>query len=716
MTAYQHPAQENMKFSNLVEVARFWAAEQGRETAYTFLSDGTNHERHLTYRELDRKARAIAAFLQDAEMTGERALLFFPPGLDFICAFFACLYAGVVAVPTYPPVNRQVMSLVEPIVKDARPKAILTTADIASKLKALLSIQSIGEKSLFRFIGKGIEKYFPIFKQLGGGQNRVIATDRIDTDLDQMWRSPDLKSASLAFLQYTSGSTSQPKGVMVSHGNILHNQNLIQEYFRHSKGVVVVGWLPQYHDMGLIGNIMQPFYMGGYSVVFSPFEFLKKPLNWLAAISKYRANTSGAPNFAYELCVRKVRAADKEKLDLSSWQVAYNGAEPIRHATLENFVSYFAECGFKKSALLPCYGLAEGTLIVAGGKLQESPVYLTCDKEKLKQDRIQTVKAEDPAATVLVGSGTAFDRQKIRVVEPEEGIQLGDNEIGEIWVSGSSIAHGYWNNPDSTRETFHARIRNSDEGPFLRTGDLGFLRDGNLFITGRIKDLIIIRGQNYIPSDVEYSVENSHANLRKGCSAAFSLESDGEERLAVVCEIRKKADKAEYKNIVTDIRRDISEGHGINAFRIVLIKPRTIPKTTSGKIRRKLCKLSLLNNKLEIVYQWEEERSEAPVARSLSSGGRGGVEAQRNGPWIREEVYGWLLERINQTSSNAITLENLTDKSLADTGLDSIDQVELVTDFEQKFECRVDLDEIIQITSLSEFSQFLYHAASTPAP
>jgi len=715
MTEYQHPAEKNMPFSNLVEVARYRAAEQEQKTAYTFLSDGANQERNLTYGELDRRARAIAAFLQDAGMSGERALLFYPPGLDFICAFFGCLYAGVVAVPTYPPINRQMMAQVEPIVKDAGPKAVLTTADIASKLKTVLSIQSIGQKSLFRFIGRGIDKYFPIFKQLGGQKNSVIATDRIDTDLDQMWQSPDLDSASLAFLQYTSGSTSQPKGVMVSHSNIMHNQNLIQNYFRQPKGVVFVSWLPQYHDMGLIGNILHPFYMGGYSVVFSPFEFLKKPLKWLAAISKYQAHTSGAPNFAYELCVRKVSSEDKKNLDLSSWQVAYNGAEPIRPATLDNFASYFAECGLEKSALFPCYGLAEGTLIVAGGKLQESPVYLTCDKEALKEDRVQTVDPAHPAATVLVGSGAALDGQKVRVVEPEKCLQLGDDQIGEIWVSGPSVAHGYWNNPDSTRQTFQARIQNSDGDRFLRTGDLGFLRDGNLFITGRIKDLIIIRGQNYIPSDIEYTAESSHANIRKGCTAAFSLQSDGEEQLAVVCEIRTRVNKAELKDLVAVVLRDITDTHGINAARIILIKARTIPKTTSGKIRRKMCKMALLNNKLAVVYQWQDKKGAEVVGGPAPQPTKGGVETNQGGSRTSEEVYGWLLERINTSSADAITMENLKEKSLADTGLDSVDQVELVTDFEERFDCVVDIDELMQTTSLAEFSLALYQAACPPS-
>jgi acyl-CoA synthetase (AMP-forming)/AMP-acid ligase II/acyl carrier protein len=710
MAEYQHPAEDNMKFATLVDVARYRAAKQAQKTAYTFLADGANRERHLTYAGLDRRARAIAAFLQDAAMSGERALLFYAPGLDFICTFFGCLYAGVVAVPTYPPVNRQMMAQVEPIIKDAGPQAILTTADIAAKLKTLLSLQSIGKKSLLRFIGKGLEKYFPIFKQLGGENSRVIATDRIDTDLDQMWQRPELDSNSLAFLQYTSGSTSLPKGVMVSHGNIMHNQNLIQQYFQQPKGVAFVSWLPQYHDMGLIGNILHPFYMGGHSVVFSPFEFLKKPLRWLEAISKYRAHTSGAPNFAYELCVRKVSTEDKQKLDLSSWQVAYNGAEPIRHATLESFAAYFAECGLAKSALYPCYGLAEGTLIVAGGKLQAAPVYLACDKEGLKEDRIQPVDPGDPAATVLVGSGTAFDGQKVRVVAPEERIELGDNEIGEIWVSGPSIAQGYWNNPDSTRQTFQARIRSADGDRFLRTGDLGFLRDGNLFITGRVKDLIIIHGQNYIPSDIEYTVEGSHANLRRGCSAAFAVQAAGEEKLAAVCEIRKKVKLAELKKIAAGIRRAITDSHGINAARIVLIKARTIPKTTSGKIRRKMCKMALLNHKLDVVYQWVDEKGAEPAASAPAHR----VAKQPGESRTKETVYRWLLERINTTSSDTITLESLATKSLADTGLDSIEQVELVTDFEEKFNCTVNIDALMQIRSLEAFSRSLYQAVCPP--
>jgi len=702
-----------MFFSNLVELARYRAAKQDQKTAYMFLVDDLRQERHLTYCKLDQKSKAIAAFLQDVGLSGQRAILLYPPGLDFICAFFGCLYSGVIAVPIYPPLGQQMMSMVEPILKDAEPRAILTTVDITSKLQKVKPIHSIGEKSLFKFIGKGMDKFFPLLKLLTSKDARLIATDGIDEDFAQMWQEPDIGSESLAFLQYTSGSTAQPKGVMVTHGNILHNQELIHNYFEHPEGIVGVGWLPQYHDMGLIGNILQPLYLGGQSILFSPFDFLKKPLNWLTAISKYRAHSSGAPNFGYELCVRKVSGEDKKKLDLSSWRVAYNGAEPIRSSTLDNFASYFKDCGFQKSAFLPCYGLAEGTLIVTGGKQRELPVYLACDKAKLKENRIYPAETENPISTILVSSGSAFNQQKIKIVEPEECIQLDDNEIGEIWVSGSSVAHGYWNNPEDTRKTFHAKIQNSDEGLFLRTGDLGFLRDGNLFVTGRLKDLIIIRGQNYFPNDIEYIAEKSHTNLRRGCSAAFSMEQDGDEKLVVICEIRKKVKKDEYKNIVTGIHRDISENFGINTFQIVLIKAKTIPKTSSGKIRRKMCKMFLLNNKLDIIYQWYDKKSKkAPREQNLSVK-KDIDETEQNKPWSKEAVYGWLIEELNKTSEVTITLSNLQEKTIADTSLDSLVLMGLITDFEKKFSCHVPLEEILEITSLSEVCEFLYNAACT---
>ena len=713
MKKYSHPIEKELTISNFVELARYRATHRDHNVAYTFLVDGILQEKNLSYRDLDRHARAIAAFLQDAGISGERALLVYPPGLDFICAFFGCLYAGVVAVPIYPPINRKMMSSVEPIIKDAATAAILTTTSIYAKLKMIKPLQSVSKKPFFKLLGKSIDKFVPQYKLFNSKNMHLISTDSIDLDFAEMWRQPAIGAETLAFLQYTSGSTSLPKGVMISHGNILHNQILIQDYFKLPKEFVVVSWLPQYHDMGLIGNIMQPFFLGGRCILISPFEFLRKPLTWLTAISKYKAHTSGAPNFGYELCVRKIGVEDRQRLDLASWQVAYCGAEPIRPETLDRFAEFFSDCGFQKTAFLPCYGLAEGTLIVTGAKRRQFPTYLSCDKNELKKDRIKPVDPDTPIGTTLVSSGSALDRQKVWVVEPEKHVQLSDNEIGEVWVSGLSVAQGYWSNPNDTRETFQAKLRDSNEGPFLRTGDLGFLRNGELFITGRIKDLIIIRGQNYYPNDLEYTAENSHSSLRKGCTAAISVEYSGEEKLAIVCEILQKVKKRELEDIVVAIDKAILENHGITTSRIVLIKAKTIPKTTSGKIRRKMCKLSLLNGKLDEVYQWYPAEGKEEPVESMNYVREDIATEEKAGREQNEEMYSWFLEIINKTSYDEITMENLPDKSLSDTGLDSIDLIDLLTIFEEKFDCKVnvDVDDFLQMNSLSEMFDSLASGA-----
>ena len=340
--------------------------------------------------------------------------------------------------------------------------------------------------------------------------------------------------------------------------------------------------------------------------MFSPFEFLKQPVNWLRTISDYRAYTSGAPNFAYDMCVSKVTAAEMQTLDLTSWRVAYSGAEPIRSSTLENFAAYFSTCGFQKSAFLPCYGLAEGTLIVTGGKRSQLPAFLACDKEMLKTNRVRCSGSINSDTSVLVGVGTALEQQDVKIVDSKKRVALGENEIGEIWVSGPSVAAGYWNNPEATQKYFQAKLKDDPDGSFLRTGDLGFLRDGELFVTGRLKDLIIIRGQNIYPSDIEFTVENSHSNLRKGCSAAFAWTQNREEKVVIVCEVKKEAQNSDWETIVERLRRDIFVSHGINVARVALIKAKTIPKTTSGKIQRKMCKWSWENRKLRTVYEWAD--------------------------------------------------------------------------------------------------------------
>ncbi|HKH43577.1 MAG TPA: fatty acyl-AMP ligase, partial [Thermoanaerobaculia bacterium] len=446
---------------NFVEVVRTRAADTPQAVAYTFLADGDVEAARLTYAELDRQARGIAAALQEAGAAGERVLLLFPSGLEFIAAFFGCLYAGAVAVPAYPPRSARGLPRLRAILGDARPWVILTTAEIAGRARGLLG---------------GIADLAPL---------AWLTTEGLDARADD-WREPAIDGDTLAFLQYTSGSTATPKGVMVSHGNLLHNEEMIRRAFAQSEESVVVGWLPLYHDMGLIGNVLQPLYLGARCVLMTPVAFLQQPLRWLAAISRYRGTTSGGPNFAYELCVRKIGEEQKAGLDLSSWRLAFNGAEPVRAETLERFAAAFASCGFRREAFYPCYGLAEATLFAAGGEAGVAPEVREVLPAPLEQGRVE----EKPGGRALVGCGRAWMDQRVEVVAPESGVPVEAGRVGEIWIAGPSVARGYWGNPEATESDFRALLAGEPAaGPFLRTGDLGFQLGGELFVTGRLKDL-----------------------------------------------------------------------------------------------------------------------------------------------------------------------------------------------------------------------------------
>src|SRR5678816_1446873 len=385
------------------------AVQSPTQIAYTFLGSEGEEQASLTYKELDRQARVIAAYLRMLNVAGKRVLLLYPPGLDYIAAFFGCLYAGAVAVPAYPPRPNQSMHRLQSIIADARPSIALTVATILARADAMF------EQS-------------PELKQL-----RLLATDRIGDDLSGLWREPTgVNSDTLAFLQYTSGSTSKPRGVMVSHGNLLHNQRLIQESFRQTEESVVVGWLPLYHDMGLIGDVLQPLFVGARCVLMSPFTFLQGPFRWLEAISRYRATTTGGPNFAYDLCVRKINDEQRASLDLSSWTVAFNGAEPVRARTLESFASAFESCGFRREAFHPCYGLAESTLLVSTGRVHGESIGRSFDAESLRENRAVEQSDRDERAATLVGCG-APSEGKILIIDSSTLDPCADGVVGEIW-------------------------------------------------------------------------------------------------------------------------------------------------------------------------------------------------------------------------------------------------------------------------------------------
>ncbi|MGK7876650.1 MAG: SDR family NAD(P)-dependent oxidoreductase [Xenococcaceae cyanobacterium] len=570
----------------LIELLAKRAVVQPGSLAYIFLSDGETETDRLTYSELDKQARAIACSLQKQTRRGERALLLYPPGLEFIAAFFGCLYAGVVAVPTYPPRKNQKMTRWKAMASDAGATVTLTTASQLSKIES-------------RFAEN------PELARL-----RVIATDKIPSHLGSDWEEVEVSPSILAFLQYTSGSTGKPKGVMVSHGNLLHNSEYIKQAFELTPDSVSVSWLPSFHDMGLIDGVIQPLYTGFLGVLMSPVAFLQKPIRWLQAISRYKATHCGGPNFGYELCVNKIATEERVSLDLSSWCSAYNGAEPVRRETLERFGSYFADSGFQPKFFYPCYGMAEATLMVSGGLVKDEPVFCRVVSEALAKNRIVATSENTKNVRHLVSCGLSWLDAKIVIVNPEHKRQCAPDEVGEIWVSGSSVAKGYWLKPEQTEETFKAYLADTGSGPFLRTGDLGFIKDGELFVTGRLKDLIIIRGGNYYPQDIELTVEQSHPSLRASCSAAFSIDVDDSERLVVVAEVERHAIKGlDIEAVARSIRKAISLQHELQVYAIALLRTASIPKTSSGKIQRHACRLGFLENTLNIVGSWQLENN-----------------------------------------------------------------------------------------------------------
>jgi acyl-CoA synthetase (AMP-forming)/AMP-acid ligase II len=564
-----------LKSSTLVDLLHYRATHQPNQIAYTFLTDGEIEEASITYQELEQQARLIAAYLHFLGISGERVLLLYQPGIEFIAAFLGCLYAGVGAVPIYPPRRNQRMTRLQAIAADAQATVALTTMSVLANIK-----KSFAEE--------------PELATL-----QCIATDNITSNYAENWQAPTLSESTLAFLQYTSGSTSTPKGVMVSHGNLLHNQHMIQTAFGHTEKTVVLGWLPFHHDMGLIGNVLQPLYLGRPCILMSPMAFMQKPIRWLQAISHYRATTSGGPNFAYDLCVRKITPEQRETLDLSSWEVAFNGAEPIRAETLQQFSATFASCGFRPQAFYPCYGMAETTLIVSGGLKGDLPIFYTVREEALEQNRIVAAAAGEVRSKTLVGCGKTLLNQQVAIVNLETFNRCAANEVGEIWVSGPSITQGYWNRSEQTVETFQAYLSDTKEGPFLRTGDLGFLQDGELFITGRLKDIMIIRGRNYYPNDIELTVEQSHLSLLPFSGAAFVVEKNEEEQVVVVQEVKRESlQRLDSDQVIADIRKAVLQNHELRVHHVILIKPGSIPKTSSGKIQRHACREAFLNGRL----------------------------------------------------------------------------------------------------------------------
>jgi amino acid adenylation domain-containing protein len=655
----------------LVDVLHLAARRAPDHCTYTFLADGESDALAVSNAALDRQARAIAARLQSFGASGERALLVYAPGLEYLAAFFGCLYAGVVPVPVYPPdpgrLNRTAPRL-QAVAADAQATLALTTdAILALRDELFVHAHTLAEL-------------------------RWLATDVVPEGLGSDWRVPQLSGESLAFLQYTSGSTSAPKGVMLSHANLLHNLALMSEAFPSRANDVQVSWLPPYHDMGLIGALLLALHTGGRLIHMSPIAFLQRPVRWLQALSRYGATIAGAPNFAYELCWRKVTATDKATLDLSRWKLAACGAEPIRVETQERFAAAFEPCGFRAEAFFPCYGLAEATLFVSGAHRSSPSQVKRLDRAALQQHRVVGVGAQVTAARSVVTCGRPW--QRVVVVDPESLTPCGPNEIGEVWVSGPSVALGYWNRPAETEQSFRAFLADSGEGPFLRSGDLGFLDDGELFITGRLKDVLIVRGRNHYPEDIEHTVQGSHPAVRPGCGAAFAIDVDGEEQLAIVTEVDTRQ-PVDVDAVFTAMQTAVAQKHEVAVHTLALLPPGTLPKTSSGKIQRHACRAGLVSGELQLLAEWRDGVGGPLIVDELADAA--------SGVSLRE-IQAWLITQLaEELDLAAASIDPL--QPMVCYGLDSLTAVGLSFRVETEFGVTVAPTSLLDDRSIARLAQ-----------
>ena len=579
--------------TNVVDHLQYWNLQQPEAVAFYYLTDAFQGEARLTYGELDRRARSIGAHLASGGMGGERVLLLYPPGLDFVCGLLGCLYAGAIAVPAYPPRRNRNMERIQSISMDCEARVALTVREVIDRIQDDLNAM-------------------PRLDQLVW-----LATDELSCQAVDEWEPPALHDATSALLQYTSGSTGSPKGVLLSHANLIHNCSLITLAFEFSRSGCGMTCLPVYHDMGLLGGVLAPLFFGRPNVLMSPLAFLQRPVRWLQAITQYQVTISGGANFAYALCNERITPEQCRGLDLSSWEVAFNGGEVIRSETLDDFTDRFAPYGFRADRHYPCYGLAETTLIVSGGRKGDLPVVRDFDVKELDQGRVVPLEKGAKRARQLVGCGKVLPDGVLRIVDPDSNQPAEDLRVGEIWISSRSVGQEYWKKPQETRRTFAARLP-GDNRRFLRTGDLGFMLDGELFITGRLKDMIIVRGVNRYPQDIEETVESSAEQVRRQASAAFAVEIDAAERLVVVAEVNRGLDQ-EWKGVVETVRRNVAIQNEVQLDAIVLVRSGSIPKTSSAKIQRHSCRSSFLKKELTIVYQWQSwsaEREREPATSS----------------------------------------------------------------------------------------------------
>lgn len=691
---FRTPVADVGPFASLVDVLRWRAEHQADRHAYSFLEDGLTETTRHTYASLDRAARSIGAHLQAQGAVGERALMLYQPGDAFLPAFLGSLYAGVIAVPAYPPRLNRPDPRIAAIVNDAEARYVLTTADVLGKLQKVIDAT-------------------PELQAL-----HWIATDTLEDRADD-WEDAGRHEDDLAYLQYTSGSTSTPKGVMIAHKHVLHNTFAIQELTHLDESSVSVTWLPHFHDMGLVDGLLTPLYSGYPGYAMAPMTFLKQPLTWLQAISRYGATHCGGPNVAFDLCVHKVRPEDREELDLSTITNLYCGAEPIRPQTMRDFIDAYAPHGFDPTALGPAYGMAEATLAVTMSPPHSPVRYARLDPDALAQHRLVYVGPDVDDAAEIVGCGPTGPQIEVIIADPEAKTLAPYDQIGELWVASPSVAGGYWRRDDATTETFEAHLV-TGEGPYLRTGDLGFIHDGQIYITGRIKEIIIIRGRNYYPQDIEYSAAQAHSALRPHGGAAFSVEIDGRERLVVVHEVRREALRdLDVDEVVRAVRHAVSEQHELQLYGLTLIGPGRIPKTSSGKIQRRKSKVLYEEGGLEEVAAWTLPADQLDLDAGDDDAAGEGAAADDALPETgvgadAATLRRWLtLQLAQKLKVDPARLDGST--SFMDYGLDSVDAAEIADKLERWLDRPLDTTLLWDYPTLDALVGHLIETAPRPA-
>ncbi len=664
-------------FLTLADSLRHWSETFPDRLAYGF-TDLESEETKLTFAQFRQRVESVAARLVELRMTGERALLLYPPGMDFLIGYYACLTAGVVAVPAYPPRRNRNMARIQAISDDAQAKIALTITDVTERSDTLLD-----EAPRLR--------------------NLIwLATDKVEPGAP--FKAPKVSPRDLAMLQYTSGSTGTPKGVMLSQGNIANNCLLISDAFEMAEEDVGISWLPTYHDMGLIGGALTAMFSGRPSILMSPMAFLQKPIRWLQGISRYGVTISGGPNFAYDLCVQKITDDQLEGIDLSHWRLAFNGAEPVRAQTLDKFTERFGQVGFRATAHYPCYGMAETTLLVTGSYAGKVPVVRSFHGKSLDMRRVLPLEPNAEGARSLVGCGRVLPQEKLAIVDADTHEKLSEDRVGEIWVSSGSVAQGYWQNPQATEQTFHAHISNTNEGPYLRTGDLGFLRDGQLYVTGRLKDIIIVRGVNRYPQDIEMTVERASPRIQAGEVGAFAVDIAGRERLIIVAEVERTR-RDDWSETIDSIRRDVTAEHELPPDAVVLVRFGSIPKTSSGKIQRSACRDEFVAGKLNIVAEWRSWEQSEHAPSSGSGRGRAStapLPSTEGLPEVNSAVAEEVIQHVRAVAKERAKNLHLDSSIVNDLGLDSLERLQIASSLEETYGGRFPEDVLAEMETVRQ--------------